>query len=431
MAVSGADVVKYLMQFRGTPYAWGGNNLSKGIDCSGLLQQGFAKFGISIARVTNDQIGQGKAIDWDNLQVGDAIFFDTDSKRAGPDHVGIYIGGGKMLHAPKTGDVVKVTDITTSYYSSRFMGARRFNGVEGGGDSNKDWSTQTSVERKLSPEEMAANYGLSWSFLKSDPSLSKLFDQAVKENWDEKHFQAAFKNTDFFKNNSASMRKALEMKSSDPATWNATVEANKQKILMKASELGAAVPEKALGQLAEDMVMLAMTDERLQQVLGGYVTYVDGSLTGRAGMFEQQMRKYAADMGVDVGQDSVKNYAQLMIKGMATSEDFKNFIDSQAVSSYPAYEDQIKGGMTVKDIANPYIQMMASTLDMNPEMITLKDPTVLGALNGLDQDGKPAGQTMTEFADTLRGDPRWRQTKQTQDLTMNTGLNVLKNWGLV
>jgi hypothetical protein len=67
---------------------------------------------------------------------------------------------------------------------------------------------------------------------------------------------------------------------------------------------------------------------------------------------------------------------------------------------------------------------------MNPSMITLKDPTVMGALNGLDRDGKPAGQTMTEFADTLRGDPRWRQTKQTQDLTMNTGLGVLKNWGL-
>ena len=198
--------------------------------------------------------------------------------------------------------MVKVTDITTSYYSSKFMGARRFNGVEGGGDANKDWTTQSGTERKLSPEEMAATYGLSWAFLKSDPSLSKLFDQAVRENWDEKHFQASFKNTDFFKNNSDSMRKALEMKAADPATWKATIEANKQKILMKASELGAAVPENALGRLAEDMTMLAMTDERLQQVLGGYVNYVDGSLNGRAGMFEQQMRKYASDMGVDVGQ---------------------------------------------------------------------------------------------------------------------------------
>lgn len=433
MAVSGAEIVKYLMQFRGTKYVWGGNSLTSGVDCSGLLQQGFKHFGISIARVTNQQIGQGKAIDFDHLQVGDAVFFDTEPGRSGPDHVGIYIGNGKMLHAPHTGDVVKVSDITTSYYSSRFMGGRRFNGVEGGGDAINDWNAQGQTERKLSPEEMSANYGLSWAFLNSDKSLKDLFDKAVKENWSSDKFQAAFKNTEFYKTNSESMRKALEMKAADPATWSATIDANKAKIRAMAVELGAAIPDDALAKLSEDYTMLAMTDERLQQVLGGYVDYLDGSgtLSGRAGMYEQTMRKYAADMGVDVNQQSIKNYAQLMIKGMSTEEDFQNFIKDQAVSSFPAYEEQIKSGMTVKDIANPYVQMMASNLEMNPNMITMKDPTVMQALNKLGEDGKPVGQTMTEFANTLRGDPRWKQTQQAQDLVMTTGESILKNWGLI
>src|ERR1041385_2730724 len=60
MAVSGQQIVDYLMQFRGTPYAWGGNDLQNGIDCSGLIQQGMAHFGINVGRTTYTQIGEGK-----------------------------------------------------------------------------------------------------------------------------------------------------------------------------------------------------------------------------------------------------------------------------------------------------------------------------------------------------------------------------------
>lgn len=431
MAVSGQEVVDYLMQFKGTPYAWGGNSLSGGIDCSGLLQQGFKKFGVDIARVTNDQIGQGRGVDWGDLQVGDAVFFDTDPGRGGPDHVGIYVGNGKMLHAPKTGDVVKVSDITGGYYSSRFMGGRRFNGVEGGGEANNDWATQSKVDVKLSAEEMSANYGLSYSFLTTDPSLKGLFEQAVSENMTSEKFKAKFKETEFWKNNSETARKALEMKSGDPATWNFTIDANKQKIMQLASEAGASIPDKALGEMAENMAMFAWTDANVMDQLAGYIEFVDGSLKGRAGQYEQSMRKYAGDMGVDLGQQSVKNYAQLMIKGMSTQQDFKNFIDQQAVSSFPAFEEQIKGGMTMKNIANPYIQSMAEQLELNPMDITLKDPTVMRALNGLDQQGKPVGRSLTEFQQVLRGDPRWRSTKQATDKTMATGLSVLKSMGLM
>jgi len=430
MAVNGQDVVDYLMQFKGTPYVWGGTSPG-GFDCSGLLQYGFAHFGIKIPRVTNDQIGSGKAVDWDEMQVGDAIFFDTDPGRSGPDHVGIYIGNGKMLQAPKTGDVVKITDITSGYYAQRFMGARRFNGVEGGGESNTNWSSQSPVERKLSPEEMAANYGLSWAFLNSDASLKKVFEDAVSGNWTAEKFQAQMKNTDFWKQNSEDARKALQMKASDPATWAATIDATKAKILQRANELGASIPAGALDGMANDMQMSGMSDERLDEILGGYVDFIGNTMSGMAGQHEAAMRKYASDMGVDLGQQAIKNYAQLMIKGMGTSQDFKNFIDNQAVSSFPAFEEQIKAGQTISNIANPYVQMMAQTLGMNPAAITMKDPTIMGALNSVGQDGKPVGKTLSEFGNTLRGDPRWRMTDEAMTKTMSTGNRILQNWGLV
>lgn len=147
-------------------------------------------------------------------------------------------------------------------------------------------------------------------------------------------------------------------------------------------------------------------------------------------MFEHSMRQYAGDMGVDIGDQSVKNYAQLMVKGLSSQQDFKNFINDQASSAYPAFAEQIKGGQTLKAIANPYIQTMAQQLEINPSNIGLNDPTIKSALNGLDAQGKPVGKNLVDFQDSLRGDPRWRSTQQAQDKSMSIGRNVLKNLGL-
>ena len=431
MAVTGQQVVDYLMQFRGTPYAWGGNDLKGGIDCSGLLQQGFKQFGINISRTTFTQIGEGKAVDMKGLQIGDAIYFETNASTAGPDHVGIYIGNGKFLHAPKTGDVVKVSDLTDGYYANRFVGGRRFDGVVGGGEANNDWATQSETEQRLSPEEMAANYGLSYAFMNSDASIKQTFDDAVAGNWTDQKFQAAFRNTDWWKNTADTARKALQMKASDPATWSFTLDANKQKALQMAAEIGASIPGSALDQLAENMAMTGMTDEGLRSLLSGYIDFTsDQNLNGQAGMHAASMRKYASDMGVDVSQQAIKNYAQLMIRGMSSQDDYKNFVNEQATSAFPAFAQQIKGGQTMRNIANPYVQMMAQTLEVNPNQLSLRDPTIMSGLNGLDQDGKPTGRTLTDFQTMLRGDPRWRSTQQAQDKTMNIGLNVLKQMGV-
>src|SRR5918997_473601 len=104
----------------GTPYKWGGSTPETGFDCSGLMQWAYAKAGIEIPRVTYDQIDQGDAVEMDELRPGDLVFFGKPE----PWHVGMALGDGKFLHAPKTGDVVKNTELE-GYWESEFAGARR------------------------------------------------------------------------------------------------------------------------------------------------------------------------------------------------------------------------------------------------------------------------------------------------------------------
>jgi len=110
-------VVGIAMQYLGVPYVYGGSSPS-GFDCSGFTMYVYGQMGVSLPHYTVAQYGMGTPVGRDELQPGDLVFFD------GLGHVGLYIGNNEFIHAPHTGDVVKISSIT-GWYASTYVGARR------------------------------------------------------------------------------------------------------------------------------------------------------------------------------------------------------------------------------------------------------------------------------------------------------------------
>lgn len=108
--------------FLGTPYKWGGSTPQTGFDCSGFAQWLYGQQGINLPRTTYEQIKSGLAVGLKDLEPGDLVFFGS---KGDPHHEGIYIGNGQFIHAPHTGDVVKISSLTDGYYRQHFVTGRR------------------------------------------------------------------------------------------------------------------------------------------------------------------------------------------------------------------------------------------------------------------------------------------------------------------
>jgi len=115
----GERAVQVALKAVGVPYRWGGDSPSGGFDCSGLVRWAYGRVGVDLPHSSYALYNEGRRVDESRLEPGDLLFFE------GLGHVGLYLGRGRMVHAPQTGRDVEVVRLDGSNYGSRLIGARR------------------------------------------------------------------------------------------------------------------------------------------------------------------------------------------------------------------------------------------------------------------------------------------------------------------
>lgn len=297
----------------------------------------------------------------------------------------------------------------------------------------------TTKTPSQTPDEMASRYGWALAVLRSNPELSKLFDNAVKDTYTQARFVAELRNTNWYKTHGEAYRQNEVLKNADPAEFKRRLQmmnANISDVYMQM--YGQAPSARNLAMFSSTAMAYGYSDAEIKDLVGrAGVTerQMRKGLGGTLGEAERQIRTALEDYGLDFGEGWISRQLNYVATGRTDTTAIVNYLKQGALAKYGQYKDQLEQGFTIRDIADPYRQLMAKTLEMSDKSISIADPTIQKALQyqapgKAGKPGAPAQLPLWQFEAQLKNDPRWMGTQNAQDSVMAAGRKVLQDWGL-
>jgi hypothetical protein len=254
------------------------------------------------------------------------------------------------------------------------------------------------------------------------------------------NFQNAVMGSDWWQQNNQYARAAFALKTTDPASYSAAVEDARKKVASKAQAMGVPVSPEDINVLAEKVVTdgwdTSGREYKLDEAVGNYLKQTDMASqgvepTGDLRTYANQLRNTASANGLTFSDQYYQDLAISAVRGLTNIEDAEADIREQAAGFWPSYGDKIRAGYNVRDLASGYIYTMASELEVDPQSIALDDNYIRSALTSVDEKGDARPQSLWEFQQTLRKDPRWMNTNKAQNKIADTASSVMKMFGLV
>jgi hypothetical protein len=203
----------------------------------------------------------------------------------------------------------------------------------------------------------------------------------------------------------------------------------REAIKLLATELGVELTDGQVNSLGYDYANgnIDATTVRSRIAATGNINFA----TGEAAKTIDALKASAAAYGVSYDSSWYNQSARDILTGKVDNDTVTQQLKELAKSRYPSLVKQIDSGLTVRQVASPYFQSMANILEVNPNDITMEDPTIKQAFTSLNVDGQPSTKALWQFEQELKQDPRWRFTKNAQTDLMGTARKVLQDFGLV
>jgi hypothetical protein len=298
------------------------------------------------------------------------------------------------------------------------------------GDGKANNADKTLRQDTLSQSYLETNYATAARIVNGDPSLKKLFDEAVAGGWSPQQFSAALQNTSWYSSQESEYaRKGWLAQRGDPKEWADQILQARDTVQRTAASMGTEMSEAQLDDFAEKYVMNGWYDQRRQGLMMDALASFTDTSRGGAAKVSQDLRTLAADNGVGLTDKWLTDVTSSINRGESTQMDYEMWIREQAAARYPMYGDKIKAGVSVKALASPYLQRMQDILEIPSDGVDLNDPYITQALGMVNDKGENVPMNYTDFEKKLRNDPRWESTKNGKNALMNLATKMSEAWG--
>lgn len=252
-------------------------------------------------------------------------------------------------------------------------------------------------------------YGYSAIYL-DDPEIGPVLRQAAEENWSPQRLQGALFKTQWWQTTQSSARTFDNAYAQDPATVESQIQQQMADIKAQASQLGYVIDVGHLHDMARDSLRLGWDATQIANAIGAE-SFRSGK--GGASTTMQAVRTMISDYGIPMSDATMNKWGEQIATGQSTSEDLRQQLVGMAKGLFPGVADQLDKGLTVRQLADPYIELAAQTLEISPSTIDFKDPRWSAALNGVDTKGVRRSLTLSEWSDKIKADASygWQKTK--------------------
>jgi hypothetical protein len=280
--------------------------------------------------------------------------------------------------------------------------------------------------------EALKEYGFVGHLANSNPELRKILVRAAGANWTAAEFSRAVQDSQWWRNSSDAIKQYQILKTSKPGEFKAQRDQLVVKARAISKEMGVSLGEgkgSILGYLVDQAQMHGWDEATLRMRIGGSLKGATATFGGQAGEVQQQIRQLYYDMGVPYSSYTVNNAVRSVLMGASTVQAHQAYVAGQAKSRFPSLAAQIDAGMTVRQIAQPYVQTVAQLLEQAPDSITLQDALVKRGLSQRDDKGQPGLMPLWQFEQTVKQDARWDKTKNAHEEYAEMGRQIGRDWG--
>ena len=248
------------------------------------------------------------------------------------------------------------------------------------------------------------------------PELHNLLQQAVSGGWSSAKFQQAVEQSSWYRSHNAATRELIALQASDPAEYTTRVINAENQVLQLAAQMGIKLTPQQMSNAAHLFLMQGWTTQTLQHQLAGY--YNKGAQPfGQAAQIYQSLAKLYGDYAVPYNFYQAQYRTQQILAGNQTIDSYSQNAIKTAQSMFPGIAAQIGQGMTVRQIADPYVQAQANLLEIDPNTINISgNDSIKRALQGVpNAQGVHVAVPLWQYEQQVRNDPRWQFTNNSKD----------------
>lgn len=281
----------------------------------------------------------------------------------------------------------------------------------------------------INMDEALAKYGWIASLAKSIPELKDVLTTAADKEWAPEEFQRQLEGSPWWKKNADSVRSLAVQHATDPATYTQNLKNAANKVSLAAQQMGRTVDSNAV---ALQLLTNNWDDQQLRAVIGNTGKLEVGSrneLSGDAAQLKNHLMQVAGSYGVTTSNHSITQALNNIQAGRNTLDGWEQLVRQRAKLHYPQFAKEIDAGHTVAEIADPWIQTMAKTLEVSDATLTLDTPEIKRALTTRNADGSGTAMPLYQFERHLKDDPRYDKTTQARTDAYSVLAKVGKDFG--